>query len=143
MRESIERVDLYQGARCVASHARVLGPADTRVADRSHRPPRGEGRSAQPHKPAPEAIQIIQIDARLSGYLHLLRAHIGDRRAPLRRLLSMLQDYPRDAFIGAVEIAAQYRLFDLDRLERMVLKRIARDYFITDFELTPPDPADE
>jgi transposase len=143
VRESIERVDLHQGPRCVASHPRVLGPADTRVVERSHRPPRGEGRSAQPHKPAPEAIQIIQIDAQLESYLHLLKEHIGDRRAPLRRLLSMLQDYPRDAFIGAVEIATQYRLFDLDRLERMVLKRIARDYFITDFESTPPDPADE
>lgn len=143
VRETLERVDLYQGPRCVASHARVLGPPDTRVVERSHRPPRGEGRSAQPHRPAPEAIQIMQIEARLSSYLHMLRAHIGDRRAPLRRLLSMLHDYPRDAFIGAVEIAAQYRLFDLDRLERMVLKRIANDYFITDFELTPPDPPDE
>lgn len=143
VRETLERVDLYEGPRCVASHTRVLGPADTRLSDRSHRPPRGEGRSAQPHKPAPEAIQMLQIDARLSGYLQMLKQHIGDRRAPLRRLLSMLQEYPREAFIAAVEIAAQYRLFDLDRLERMVLKRIAKDYFLTEFELTPVDEPDE
>jgi len=143
VRETLERVDLYEGPRCVASHARVLGPPDTRVSDSAHRPPRGEGRSAQPHKPAPEAIQILQIDARLDGYLQLLKQHIGDRRAPLRRLLAMLNDYPRDAFIGAVELAAQYRLFDLDRLERMVLKRIAKDYFLFDLESTPGDEPDE
>jgi transposase len=143
VRETIERVDLYDGPRCVASHARVLGAPDTRVSDRAHRPPRGEGRSAQPHKPAPEAIQIMQIDARLSGYLQMLKEHVGDRRAPLRRLLAMLNDYPRDAFIGTVELAAQYRLFDLDRLERMVLKRIAKDYFLFDVESTPGDESDE
>ena len=143
VRETLERVDLYEGPRCVASHTRVLGPPDTRVADRAHRPPRGEGRSAQPHRPAPEAIQILQIDARLDSYLQLLKEHIGDRRAPLRRLLAMLNDYPRDAFIGAVELAAQYRLVDLDRLERMVLKRIAQDYFRFDIESTPGDEPDE
>jgi transposase len=143
VRETLQRVDVYEGPRCVASHARVLGPPDTRVADRAHRPPRGEGRGAQPHKPAPEAIQILQIDARLGGYLQMLKEHIGDRRAPLRRLLAMLNDYPRDAFIGAVELAAQYRLLDLDRLERMVLKRIAKDYFLFDAQSTPGDEPDE
>lgn len=144
VRETLERVDLYQGPRCVASHTRALGPVDTRVTDPGHRPPRGAGRAARCHPPAPEAIQMLQIDARLASYLQMLKQHIGDRRAPLRRLLSMLQEYPREAFIAAVEAAEHYRLLDLDRLERMVLKRIAKDYFVTNFELTPPDtPPDE
>jgi hypothetical protein len=33
---------------------------------------------------------------------------------PLRRLLSMLRDYPRAAFLSALMLAEQYRLFDLD-----------------------------
>ena len=61
------------------------------------------------------------------------------RRLPLRRLLSMLRDYPRAAFLSALVLAEQYRLFDLDRLERMVLKQIAREYFV----LTPTDESDE
>jgi hypothetical protein len=55
----------------------------------------------------------------------------------------MLQDYPRSAFLAALAIAEQYRLFDLDRLERMVLKRIAADYFVPPADLRPehePDP---
>jgi hypothetical protein len=51
----------------------------------------------------------------------------------------MLRDYPRAAFLSALVLAEQYRLFDLDRLERMVLKQIAREYFV----LTPTDESDE
>jgi len=29
-----------------------------------------------------------------------------------------------------VREAAQYGLYDLDRLERMILRRVARDYFL-------------
>jgi len=31
---------------------------------------------------------------------------------------------------AAVEEAARYGLYDLDRLERMILRRVARDYFL-------------
>jgi hypothetical protein len=46
----------------------------------------------------------------------------------------MLRDYPREAFLAAVADAERYRLFDLDRLETMVLRRIADDYFPLDLE---------
>jgi transposase len=142
VRETLDRVDLYDGPRRVASHTRVFGPPDTRVTDPTHRPARGEGLGRH-RQCAPEEIEMLKIEARLSSYLQGLKRHVGDRRAPLRRLLSMLQDYPREAFLAALQIAEQYRLFDLERLERMVLKRIAADYFVTPFELTPPDEPDE
>lgn len=141
VRETLEQVDLYDGPRRIASHARVLRPLDTRVTDPAHRPPRGQGR-ANPPMPAPEQLQILQIEPRLAGYLTDLKQQIGERRAPLRRLLSMLQEYPRSAFLAALALAEQYRLFDLDRLERMVLKRIAEEYFVLP-ELKPADEPDE
>jgi hypothetical protein len=141
VRETLERVDLYEGPRRIASHTRVAGPVDTRVTDSSHRPPRGQG-LARHRQVAPEEIEMLKIEARLAGYLQGLKQHIGERRAPLRRLLSMLQDYPRAAFLAALQAAEQYRLFDLDRLERMVLKRIAEQYFVTPFELMPPHEDD-
>jgi hypothetical protein len=72
------------------------------------------------------------------SYVHALKQHIGDRRAPLRRFLSMLRDYPRGPFLAAIADAERYRLFDLDRLEKMVLRRIGDDYFPADL-----DPIDE
>lgn len=47
----------------------------------------------------------------------------------LRQLLRMLRDYPREAFLGAIEEAGRYGLYDLDRVERMVLRRVTREYF--------------
>ena len=138
VRETLERVDLYEGPRRVASHARSCGPLDTRVTDPTHRPPRGQGLSRH-RQPAPEELEMLQLEPRLAGYLQSLKQQVGDRRAPLRRLLAMLQEYPRAAFLAALSVAEQYRLFDLDRLERMVLKRVAAEYFV----VAPPEESDE
>jgi hypothetical protein len=138
VRETIERIDLYEGPRRVATHARVQRALDTRVTDPIHRPPRGFGHQLRP-QPAPEEIELLTLEPQLAGYVAALKLAVGSRRLPLRRLLSMLRDYPRAAFLSALMLAEQYRLFDLDRLERMVLKQIAREYFV----LTPTDESDE
>jgi hypothetical protein len=133
VRETLERVDLYDGPRRVASHVREYGPWDVRVTDATHRPPRGQGLTRRP-QPAPEEIEMLQLEPRVASYLQALKGHIGDRRAPLRRLLSMLQEYPREAFLSALTSAERYRLFDLDRLEKIVLRQIAEDYFVLTLE---------
>lgn len=138
VRETLERIDLYEGPRRVASHARSCGPLDTRVTDPTHRPPRGQGLGRH-RQPAPEELEMLQLEPRLADYLQAFKQQIGDRRAPLRRLLAMLQEYPRAAFLAALGVAQQYRLFDLDRLERMVLKRVAAEYFV----VAPPEELDE
>jgi hypothetical protein len=142
VRETLERVELYLGPRCVATHARTYGPWDVRVTDPTHRPPRGQGLARRP-QPAPEELEIVQTEPRVSSYLQALKQHVGDRRAPLRRFLSMLQEYPREAFLTALSSAERYRLFDLDRLERMVLRQIAEDYFVVPLGLTAPESEDE
>jgi transposase len=129
VRETLERIDLYDGPRCVARHDRVWGPMDTRVTDPAHRPPRGE-LTARRAQPAPEAGEIVQLEPLMAPYVAGLKARVGDRRAPLRRLLAMLQEYPREAFLAAVTVAERYSLYDLERLEKMVLRQIARDFFI-------------
>jgi hypothetical protein len=131
VRETLERIDLYEGPRCVGRHERVWGTEDTYMTDPTHRPPRGE-LSAHRAQPAPEANEIVQLEPLMAPYLMGLKAQVGDRRGPLRRLLSMLQEYPREPFLAAVTVAERYRLFDLDRLEKMVLRQIAHDYFVLD-----------
>jgi hypothetical protein len=133
VRETLERVDLYDGPRRVATHTRVYGPVDVRVTDPAHRPPRGQGLTRH-RQPAPEEIEILQIEPRISSYLQALKQQASGRRWPLRRLLSMLQEYPREAFLTALAEAERYRLFDLERLEKMVLRQIADDYFVLALE---------
>jgi len=48
----------------------------------------------------------------------------------LRQLLRMARDYPREPLLAAVADAHHYGLYDLDRVERMVLRRVAGDYFL-------------
>jgi hypothetical protein len=56
----------------------------------------------------------------------------------LRRLLSFVRDYPRDSLLAAVAHAEHYALFDLDRVERLVLKHVAHEYFVV-FDSPSPD----
>ena len=50
----------------------------------------------------------------------------------LRQLLRLIREYPRKPLLAAVAEAARYGLYDLDRLERMFLRRVAREYFLLD-----------
>jgi len=47
----------------------------------------------------------------------------------LRRLLNLKRDYPADAFLAAVAKASAYGLYDLARLEKMVIDHVAGDFF--------------
>ena len=50
----------------------------------------------------------------------------------LRRLLQMVREYPRRPLARAVQSAAHYGLYNLERVERMVLREIAGEYFVLD-----------
>jgi hypothetical protein len=52
----------------------------------------------------------------------------------------MLHEYPREPFLTALAQAEHYGLFDLDRLEKIVLRQISNEYFV--LSLTP-GPSDE
>ena len=66
----------------------------------------------------------------LDRYAAALRrhGHAGNRRA-LRRLIEMKRTYPPGPFIAAIEQALRYGLFDLGRLEDLILKQVAGDFF--------------
>jgi hypothetical protein len=60
------------------------------------------------------------------------------KRAPgrgvtkLQRLLQLKQSYPAEPFLAALRQALDYGLFDLSRLERLILERVAGDFFELD-----------
>ncbi|GAG01396.1 unnamed protein product, partial [marine sediment metagenome] len=47
----------------------------------------------------------------------------------IRRLLELKRTYPADAFKNAIQQASHYGLYDLNRLEQMILKNVAGDFF--------------
>jgi transposase len=127
VRETKDRIDVYHGPRLVASHAKVLGRTFTRVTVPEHRPPRGARPSAQP---SPDEQALAQAAPPLPAYAAALKARSAGRGTlALRRLLALYREYPRVAVLQAVTLAQHYGLFDLDRLERLTLRVIAKDYF--------------
>ena len=52
----------------------------------------------------------------------------------LRQLLRLVREYPREPLLGAVREAGRYGLYDLDRLERMILRRVTREYSLLEGE---------
>lgn len=53
----------------------------------------------------------------------------GSGRRKLQKLLELQRTYPADAFEKAVESALHYGLYDLARLENMILSFVAGDFF--------------
>jgi transposase len=52
----------------------------------------------------------------------------------LRRLLELKRTYPSAPFFAAIEQALQFGLFDLGRLEKLILERVIGDFFTLDAE---------
>lgn len=128
VRETKDRIDVYHGPRLVASHPKVFGRTFTRMTTPEHRPPRGARPSTQP---SPEDQALALADPPVPAYAAALKQRrTGRGTLALRRLLALYREYPRAAFLQAVTLAQQYGLFDLDRLERLTLRVIAKDYFI-------------
>jgi transposase len=135
VQESKQRVDIYDGPRQVATHRRCVDAQDARISLPEHRPPRGEGRKK--HGPPPEQTEVLTAEPALSGYVTALKAAAAGRGTrALQKLLRMLREYPRQPLLDAVRSAEQFGLYDLDRLERMILRQIADDYF-------PPSDIDD
>jgi hypothetical protein len=92
-----------------------------------HRPPRGVKRP-DPH---PEEALILKAVPEIAGYVAALKQHSRKMLIlALRQLLRMVREYPREPLLAAVAEAARYGLYDLDRVERMILRLVARDYFL-------------
>ena len=129
VRETRDKIEIELDARRIVTHTRMLTPFPQRITLSEHKPPRGEGvKRSDPH---PEEQSLIEAAPEIALYVAALKQKGRKVVAlALRHLLRLLREYPRDAFLAAVSEAARYGLYDLDRLERMILRRIARDYFL-------------
>jgi len=128
VRETYGKLEIELDARHIVTHQRALTPLTQRITLAEHKPPRGAGvKRSDPH---PEEQALVEAAPELAGYVSSLKQKGRKVIAlALRQLLRLLREYPREPFLAAVREADHYGLYDLDRLERMILRRVARDYF--------------
>ena len=129
VRETRDKIEIQLDARRLVTHRRIVEAEHQRLMLAEHRPPRGQ-RTLRPD-PHPEEQAIVTVAPELADYVAGLKRR--SRKAitlALRQLLLLVREYPREPLLGAVREAARYGLYDLDRLERMILRRVTRDYFL-------------
>jgi hypothetical protein len=136
VRQTKDRVEIYRGPRLIASHPRILEPTGRKYRLPEHRHQRDQ--RPQRRDPCPEEKLLLARLPEAVGYLEALKKRYPGRvTLPLRRLLRLVNDYPRAPLLEVLQAATQYGLFDLDRVESMVLRKLAREYF-----QIKPDPDD-
>jgi len=127
VREKKDFVSIYHRHKEVARHARQEPGTRKWTTDKSHRPPRG---SSVKRLPSKEESKLREVSDMMNLYVNALKLRkTGRGMSSIKRLYRMIKEYPQDSFQKAVEAALHYGLFDLNRLEQMILRNIAGDYF--------------
>jgi hypothetical protein len=128
VRQTKDQMEIYRGPRLVATHTRVIEPLRHKSRLPEHRRPQGQG--PQRADSAPEEKLLRERVPEITAYVEALKKRYPGRATlPLRRLLRLVNDYPRAPLLEALQTAAQYGLFDLDRVETIILRKLAREYF--------------
>jgi transposase len=135
VRETKNKIEIQRDARRLVTHRRIAEAEHQRITLAEHRPPRGQRGAlwAPRPDPHPEENAILTAAPELAEYVAELKQR--SRKIitlALRQLLRFVGEYPREPLLGAVREAARYGLYDLDRLERMILRRVTREYFLLD-----------
>jgi transposase len=125
-----EQVLVYAGQRLLAEHPRLIGQREGRHRLEGHHS-QLEHRRAE--GPSPHEQALTGQDPQLDAYVAALKQRAPGRGVgKLRRLLELKRTYPAEPFLAAVAQALRYGLFDLARLERLILGQVAGDFFDLD-----------
>jgi transposase len=120
-----EIVIYHRGAE-IARHPRLIGQRDARHTLPGHHstPTRAD------RGPALEEQLLSGDHPSLERYAAALKQRAYGRGVrALRRLLELKRTYPSGPFLAAIEQALRFGLFDLQRLETLILKQVAGDFF--------------
>ena len=122
-----DKVLIYHGRKKVAQHQRIVKKQDSRRTDASHKLSRIRSRKSA--SSAQEKL-LTGKDPVLDSYIVQLKKRCHGRGViKFKKLLGIKRTYPEDAFMKAIRKAIKYGLYDLVRLEKLIISFIAGDYF--------------
>jgi len=123
-----EEVRFFYKHREIAVHPRLSGKRYERSRLSGHHT-KNNRRQAQQAASKTEA-ELCGHCILLDQYVNSLKKHVkGSGHRPLNRLLNLKRMYPAEAFLCALKKAQHYGLYDLNRLEDLIVKSVAGNYF--------------
>lgn len=123
-----DRIEIFFKNQKVADHPRLIDKRETRITAKGHHPPLNRERAHE--GPCTEEKTLLGQSEGLDQYVEQLKKRSSGRGVRhMRRLLDLKRTYPPEAFEKAVVQALQYGLYDLPRLEQMILSHVQGDFF--------------
>jgi transposase len=123
-----DRVEVFYKNQKVADHPRFLDKRETRITEKGHHPPFNRKRAHEGS--CKEEKALLGHYEWLDQFVEELKRRSSGRGVmPMRRLLDLKRTYPPEAFEKAIVQALRYGLYDLPRLEQMILSHVAGDFF--------------
>lgn len=123
-----DNVIIYDKQNKVTEHKRVLDQRDRRRTLPGHHPPLT--RKPSINEPPKEELLLTGKNEILDSFIvNLKKISRGRGVLNLRRLLQLQRSYPEEPFIAGIKTAQQYGLYDLARVEKIILKNVAGDFF--------------
>ena len=124
----IDTIEIYYKSRLIASHPRIVGQRGKRSLIKEHHP--DLWRKERQLEVSEAQKQLSGVNAILDAYLVQLKSHVRGRgTCTFKQLLNLKQLYPLEAFTQAIEQAARYGLYDMKRVETMILRLVRSDFF--------------
>ncbi len=128
-----DHVRVFSKHQKIAEHSRIIDRRDAKSIAPGHHPQLHK----KPSRPAGKLQKSLtgNSDA-LDRYLQqiLKRSRSGAARS-MQKLLNLKRSYPRDAFEKGIQRALEYGLYDLNRVENLILSLVAGEFFnLTDHD---------
>jgi transposase len=129
VRASKDRVRIYDGHELVCEHAR-LGDG---LYKRSTLPGHSKDCHLRRKRELREEKLLRTASDVLGRLVDVIKLREGGRAARgIRRLHRLYLEYPTHALVGAAEVALHHGLYDLARIENLLLSRLAGSFFRLD-----------
>jgi transposase len=124
----LDKIEIYYQHRLIASHPRVIGSRDKRCLIPGHH--RHSYRHQNHRTGCAAEKQLMGHNVILDDYITQLKSHVHGRGVwVFKRLLYLKQLYPAEAFMMAIEKAKQYGLYHMPRLEKLIIRCVAGEFF--------------
>jgi hypothetical protein len=130
-------VRLFDSHRPICEHVREEDGANQRKILPEHKEERRQHRPLR-DSPSPHEEQLATVAPEFTELVaHLKSRHPGRAVRPLRRLNQLYLDYPTEQLRAVIRRALDHGLYDLGRIESMVLSHLSGAFFRDSQDPTP------